>query len=106
MRTRPDQPHVITDAQESADDEFDRRRRKYGIMMALRAVCVVAAALTYHVSVFLALGFILAGAILPWCAVLIANDRPPKRRMVHTPHQAPPAERTLPSGSDARTIDG
>ena len=80
MRRGHDQPTVITSARESADEEFDRRRKKYAIMMGLRALAVIGAATTYHVSMALALGFVVAGVVLPWCAVLVANDRPARKR--------------------------
>jgi Protein of unknown function (DUF3099) len=79
-RAHPDDAVLITSAPESPDDEYDRRRRRYAIMMASRAVCVILAALTYRYSSVLALACLLGGAVLPWCAVILANDRPPKRR--------------------------
>lgn len=97
---------LITDAPQSPDDELDRRRRRYGFMMALRVVCVIAAALTYRVSVWVALAFIVGGAVLPWCAVIIANDRPPKDRSRLVRHRSAPPERALPSAEPDRTIDG
>jgi Protein of unknown function (DUF3099) len=96
---------LITDAQKSLDDEFDHRRKRYVVMMTLRACCVVAAALTYRVSVYLALGFVIAGAILPWSAVVMANDRPPKKR-ARLRRSGPPMDRALPSGDNDRVIDG
>lgn len=98
---------LITSAPESHDDEFDRRRTKYAIMMALRAVCVIAAALTYRISIPLALSFVVGGMILPWCAVIIANDRPAKKRQAQLGHRPDlRSERALPSGDEDRTIDG
>ena len=41
---------LITDAPVNPDDELDRRRRRYGIMMAVRTMCVIGAALIYQVS--------------------------------------------------------
>jgi len=79
---------------------------KYAIMMALRAVCVIAAAMTYRVSIVLALGFVVAGMVLPWCAVIIANDRPAKRRQQLTYRPDLRSERALPAGEDGRTVDG
>jgi hypothetical protein len=106
-RARADDPVLITTAAKSGDDEYDRRRTKYAIMMALRAICVVAAASTYRVSIYLALGFVVAGMILPWCAVLIANDRPAKRRSRQLTYRHDlRAERALPAGDDGRTVDG
>ena len=99
---------MITTAPENKDDEYDRRRVKYAIMMALRALAVIAAALTYRISLWLALGFVIAGMILPWCAVIIANDRPAKKRRerLGNLHDLR-AERALPPGSDDnRTVDG
>jgi hypothetical protein len=103
---RDDQPTLITDAPESRDDEFEHRRKRYAVMMALRALCVIAAAVTYRVSWVLAIALIAGGAVLPWCAVLLANDRPPKsaRRFRH--HAGTSGERALPAGEDDRTIDG
>ena len=105
-RSHDDQPALITTAPESSDDEYDRRRKKYAIMMALRAVCVIAAACTYRVSIVLALAFVVAGLVLPWCAVLIANDRPGRasgdaraRRAARLQHRTRPARRA----DDGRT---
>ena len=64
-RTHNDQPALITTAAERSDDEYDRRRTKYAILMTLRAVCVIAAATTYRVSIWLALTFIVGGIALP-----------------------------------------
>jgi Flp pilus assembly protein TadB len=106
-RSRADEPMLITTAQESPDEEFDRRRTKYAIMMALRAVCVLAAALTYRVSIWLALTFVVGGMVLPWCAVIIANDRPAKKRRPDVGYHADlRTERALPPGDDGRTVEG
>ena len=55
----------------------------------------------------MALAFAAAGVVLPWCAVIIANDGPVKKR-VPVPGYGGDlrSERALPSGSDGRTIDG
>jgi Flp pilus assembly protein TadB len=90
----------------SNDDEFDKRKKKYAIMMATRALCVILAASFYHVSIALALVFAIAGVILPWCAVLIANDGPAKRKQAELGHVVRPVERALPAGDDDRTVDG
>ena len=98
---------LITSAQESNDHEYDRRRRKYAIMMSIRGLCVIAAACTYQLSIYLALAFVVGGAVLPWCAVLVANNAPVKRRVVD-PSYRPGAgsERALTAGDDGRTVDG
>jgi hypothetical protein len=101
-----DQPTLITTAPESTDAEFDRRRKRYAAMMALRALCVVGAAATYRVSMLLALLFVVAGMVLPWCAVIIANDRPARKRAKRVLHTGSAAERALPPGTDERVVDG
>jgi hypothetical protein len=78
---RADRPALITEAPVNVDDEFDRRRKRYLIMMIIRALCIIGAASTFQFSGWLAAGFIVAAAVLPWCAVLIANDRPPKQEV-------------------------
>lgn len=106
IRDRGEDVQLITSAPESNDVEYDRRRKKYAIMMSLRMVCVILAALTYRVSLILMLVFIVGGIVLPWCAVVIANDGPVKKR---APKQANSSgmgsERALTSGKD-RTIEG
>jgi hypothetical protein len=71
-------PVLITEAEPSLDDQLAARRRKYAIMMSIRAVCLVLAAVFYRTWWLLAI-FIAGGVALPWMAVLIANDRPPKK---------------------------
>lgn len=96
---------LITDAPVNPDDELDRRRRRYGIMMALRTMFVIGAALVYHVSLWLALALIVGGAILPWSAVILANDRPPRNRG-RLLHRVGRSNRELPAAEKDRTIEG
>jgi hypothetical protein len=79
--SRSQQPILITEAPVNTDDEFDRRRKRYLIMMTIRAACIIGAATTFQVSGWLAAGFVAAALVLPWSAVLIANDRPPKQEL-------------------------
>jgi hypothetical protein len=80
-RNPADRPILITEAPVNADDEFDRRRKRYLLMMTLRAACIIGAASTFSLSGWLAAGFVAAALVLPWSAVLIANDRPPKQEL-------------------------
>jgi Flp pilus assembly protein TadB len=105
-RGHTEQPALITTAPESNDAEFDRRRKRYAVMMGLRALCVIGAALSYSHSTVLAMLFVFGGIVLPWCAVIIANDRPARKRAPRVPHAAPPTERALPAGHDGRVVDG
>ncbi|MDP9116152.1 MAG: DUF3099 domain-containing protein [Actinomycetota bacterium] len=105
-RHSSEQPVLITTAHESHDGEFERRKRRYAAMMALRAACVIGAAATYRVSIIVSLVFVVGGLVLPWCAVLIANDGPPRKRTPQTGFAGDRAERALPAGDDDRVVDG
>jgi hypothetical protein len=78
IKQHVDRPVLITEARRSGDDEFDHRRRRYLLMMGLRALCIIGAASTFQFSGWLAAAFVVGALVLPWTAVLIANDRPPK----------------------------
>jgi hypothetical protein len=98
---------LITEAEPSLDDQFNARRRKYAIMMATRAVCLVLAAVCYRTWWLMAV-FIVGAVVLPWMAVLIANDRPPKKaRKVNRYGGHPDPGRALeaPQGQ-GRVIEG
>lgn len=74
----PDTPVLITDAQRSYEDELAARKRRYGIMMGLRVPCLVGAALLYNHPLWAA-ALIVLSIPLPWMAVIIANDRLPRK---------------------------
>ena len=103
---------LITSAETSQDDQLRRRQRRYILMMGLRAFCVVLAAVLIALDVpLLGLWLIICGlamVLLPWLAVILANDRPPKERHRMRRHQppepAPPLALPAPR-SDDRTID-
>ena len=67
----------ITSAPLSPDQEYSARRRRYATLMTIRIACVIAAVSVSSFSLLLALALMAGGAVLPWCAVLIANDRLP-----------------------------
>lgn len=71
-------PVLITEAARSYQEQFNARRRKYAIMMSLRVPLLIAAAFVFKVW-WLALILILLSVVLPWMAVLIANDRPARK---------------------------
>lgn len=93
------EPILITDAALSLDDQHEARKRKYLIMMGLRIVCLLIAVMTAPISLWLAAGFILGGLVLPWAAVIIANDRPPKRASRFVRFWPPSDRPALPPGS-------
>ncbi len=73
-----DTPVLITEAEPSYDDQQAARRRKYAIMMSLRIPCLVLAVLVHPIW-WLSLAILAVSIPLPWVAVLIANDRPPRK---------------------------
>lgn len=84
VATAGERPVLITSVGESPQEEYERRRKRYGAMMLGRVVCVVAAFVVGSLlhAIWLSLLLIIGAAILPWAAVLIANDRLPKAERV------------------------
>jgi Protein of unknown function (DUF3099) len=72
-------PVLITDAARSYEEEFRARKRRYAIMMGMRLPCMVLAAVFYQTP-WLAVGLLVLSIPLPWMAVLVANDRLPRKR--------------------------
>lgn len=107
-RHESDHPVLITEAEPSLDAQLDARRRKYVIMMGLRVLCLVLAAVFYRVSWWLLAVFVAGAVVLPWMAVLIANDRPPiKAKKVARYDGRPDAGRALQAPADtSHVIDG
>ncbi len=77
-RPRHDTPVLITAAEPSYAEQYAIRRRKYAILMSARVPCLVLAGVFYQ-TWWLALAFLLLSVPLPWMAVLIANDRAPRK---------------------------
>ncbi|WP_017976145.1 DUF3099 domain-containing protein [Actinopolyspora halophila] len=74
-----DTPVLITEAEPSYDDQQAARRKKYALMMSLRIPCLIAAVMVYPIW-WLSLIIVAVSIPLPWIAVLVANDRPPRKR--------------------------
>ncbi len=90
------QATVITGADESYDDQLKRRRTRYMIMMGMRVPFLIVASLLYQTP-WLALLVIAISVPLPWMAVLIANDRPARKRAKVVPAGTINYERALPA---------
>jgi uncharacterized protein YbjT (DUF2867 family) len=69
---------VITAAEPSYAEQFAARRRKYAILMSARIPCLILAGVFYQ-TWWLALAFVVLSVPLPWMAVLVANDRAPRK---------------------------
>ncbi|TFV53201.1 DUF3099 domain-containing protein [Blastococcus sp. TF02A-35] len=78
-RARRSEPLLITEAQTSLADQHAARKRRYAITMAIRAVALILAAVFYKI-VWLMIILAILGTVLPWIAVVMANDRPPKKK--------------------------
>jgi hypothetical protein len=73
------EPVLITDAARSYEEELRTRKRRYALMMGMRLPCMVLAAVFYQTP-WLAVALLVLSIPLPWMAVLIANDRLPRKR--------------------------
>jgi len=74
-------PVLITAAAPSSEEEQRARVRKYLTLMAFRIPALILAAVAYGAwhNGLISLLIVAASVPLPWMAVLIANDRPPRR---------------------------
>jgi Protein of unknown function (DUF3099) len=118
VRQQAHRPVLITDAARSQDDQLRSREVRYVVMMSIRAVCLIVGAILLGVRaplLWLWLPLCAVGMVLiPWLAVLLANDRPPKeqhrlftrlrrsRGSIETPQPSLPAE---PQPRVTRIID-
>lgn len=74
-------PVLITAAAPAYEEQHRQRVRKYLTLMAFRIPALILAAVAYGVwhNGLVSLAIVLVSVPLPWMAVLIANDRPPRR---------------------------
>ncbi|MGH3784008.1 MAG: DUF3099 domain-containing protein [Pseudonocardiaceae bacterium] len=77
-RRRGDAAVLITAAEPSYAEQVAARRRKYAILMGARIPCLILAGVFYQI-LWLALAFVVLSVPLPWMAVLVANDRAPRK---------------------------
>lgn len=74
-------PVLITRAAPPYEEEHRQRVRKYLTLMSIRVPALIFAAVAYNIwqNGWISLAIVAASIPLPWMAVLIANDRPPRR---------------------------
>jgi Protein of unknown function (DUF3099) len=74
-------PVLITRAAPSYEVQHRERVRKYLTLMFWRIPALVLAAVAYGIwhNGLISLAILVASIPLPWIAVLVANDRPPRR---------------------------
>lgn len=112
MKRKAGRPILITGAERSQAEQLRSRQVRYVLMMSIRGVCLLVAAILVGVKaplLWLWLPLCLLGMVLiPWLAVILANDRPPKEqyRFRHKPTEADEIPRqALPSTPPPKTID-
>lgn len=101
------EPVLITEAEPSLAEQHRARKKRYAITMGVRTVALILAGSLYHViPLWAVLILAVLGTVLPGFAVVMANDRMPKKKLAT--HQATvPADRQLPDPHrQERTIDG
>jgi len=84
VKKQPERPVLITNAARSQGDQLRSREIRYVTMMGLRVACLIAGGILISTKPpLLPLWLILCAAgmvLLPWMAVLIANDRPARSK--------------------------
>jgi hypothetical protein len=112
VKRKAQRPILITDADRSQAEQLRSRQVRYVLMMSIRGACLVVAAVLVGAKaplLWLWLPLCLLGMVLiPWLAVILANDRPPKdqHRLRHKPREPEePQQQALPSNPPGRTID-
>ncbi len=98
---------LITMAEPSQADQLRSRQKRYLIMMGVRVLCLLAAATAYGLELmWLVPIFVVGLVVLPWMAVLIANDRPPlKPSRLRRPVVTPVPDRSIAAPSRNNVID-
>jgi hypothetical protein len=96
----------ISDAQPSLEETQHSRKRIYAILMVIHLVGFTLAGVLSHIW-WLALGIVVLTGPLPWVAVVIANDQPPRKRSeVQRLIHRPPAQETVLHASRELPNDG
>lgn len=74
-------PVLITAAAPAYEEQHRARVRKYLTIMSFRIPALILAAVAYGIwhNGLVSLAIVAVSLPLPWMAVLIANDRPPRR---------------------------
>ena len=79
-RPRQPEPVLITEAEPSVAEQHAHRMKRYALTMGVRIVALILAVVFYKI-VWLMLILAVLGTVLPWIAVVMANDRPPKSKL-------------------------
>jgi hypothetical protein len=101
-------PALITEAAPSLEQQHKARVRRYSLLMGMRIPCLVLAAVAYSLwsNALISLLIIGVSIPLPWIAVLIANDRPPRRKDEPSRWDERRAAKAALESGHHRAIDG
>jgi hypothetical protein len=114
VRRPGERPVLITNAARSQAEQLRSRERRYVAMMLIRAACVIVfAVLVGTRPPLLWFWLVLTGVaavVIPWLAVILANDGPPKdkHRLAHHRQQTAQSQQSLPAQAQPaphKTID-
>lgn len=95
----------ITGARMGLDEDVRGRQRRYVISMAIRTLSVIATVLLWNVERHLAVVTLVAGALLPYVAVVIANAGRESTPKLPSSFLPPPARPALEAGNLRKTSD-
>lgn len=104
LKRHHDDATLITEAPPDPQAEFNYRRKRYAITMGIRVVCLVLAAAFYQV-IWVWPIFALGAFALPWIAVVLANDKMPKRSSRFQRYSGAGPKELPPARNDDRGID-
>jgi hypothetical protein len=100
VKKRSERTALITDAARSQSEQLRSREIRYVTMMGLRVVCLITGGVLISIRPpLLPLWLVLCAAgmvLLPWMAVIIANDGPAKTKA---------ERRAAPAARPARSLD-
>lgn len=101
-------PVLITAAAPSFEQQHRERVRKYLTLMAFRVPALILAAAAYGLwhNGLISLLILAASIPLPWMAVLIANDRPPRSADEPRRYDAAPPHTPLFPTAPRRALEG
>jgi len=91
-------PYLVTGAAISRVEEHRSRQRRYFLTMAARVVLLILAAILARYNMWVAISIGTLSAVLPWIAVVMANDGPPKSSKKY--------RRVVPQGGHERALTG
>ncbi|WP_328354555.1 DUF3099 domain-containing protein [Mycobacterium sp. NBC_00419] len=100
-------PVLITAAAPAYEEQHRARVRKYLAIMSFRIPALLLAAIAYGIwhNGLISLAIVAVSIPLPWIAVLIANDRPPRRAEEPRRYNDKPNRTQLFPRPDRRAIE-